>query len=459
MAAPETPFHPRSTVKRYLPPLVILLIVAAIVVQILRRPGCDAQQERIRGMLADRSRGAETMAEIDRYRDSCSGTDHRWFSTEATLRVGRWKLALDRAFGEGGHGNTPGGTSRFGRIGLEMLGWRDAEHELPEVVGEVPSLAALVEAGEPWAREMLLERAQTSPLEGTRQLLFHCSRFATAPPLRLVVQGFRENTVARGMEREAMLLAAAFTAMGKAPYPEREADMERLLDAVKGLGSMRTGNLDAWAACTLALGRSEDPRATAALTKVAKRLEGSIQKGDKQVLDLVRCALLASGDWEQFKALKPVVQDQRPHDFLLAWYLEALLHRFAEGDDEARFPLGEVWLELGPEDDLIRLRIAFALLLPEQVPAMDTVQQRGPILKMVQDLLLMKNTPLGRVLGLAFLLRVGEPEARGRLIDVLGQIAEAWELDPSGRDPEMRPAWIAGMRALTLYGETPAKAN
>ena len=52
---------------------------------------------------------------------------------------------------------------------------------------------------------------------------------------------------------------------------------------------------------------------------------------------------------------------------------------------------------------------------------------------------------------ISYQMRVGVPDARARLLEMLTRIAGIWEADPKTAE-SMRPAFVLGLRALLLYG-------
>lgn len=436
--------------KRFLPPLVLLLVLAAVGVRVAMRPGCDDARERLRERLLDPSAHAETLQEVETHLETCSGATDRWFAAEAYFQAGRYADALERVFGDPGLADQPDAERRFATIGLEMIGWHGGDPRRPRSPeAEAEALIALVEGEVPWAVQQLEAYARTRPLDEVTPYFFKASRHATRGPLEAIVRGFRDHVTRVEGNQRSIELAAAFSDMKAAPYPEREADLALLLDA---LARLRTTNPDAWAASALALGRSEEPRAIAALEAKAQELASNGRRRELMDLALVRCGLLAAGDWRQYEALQPEVESGSPHPFLRAWYLEALIHRYAIGDPGARIPLGDVWLFFSENDAGARNRIATALLLQRTPPAVETERQRAPIERMVRDLLRAPNSPTSRIIALSYQLRIGAPEARPQLLEMMGRIAALWEAEPKATASEMRPAFVLGLRALLLYG-------
>ncbi|MDJ0975031.1 MAG: hypothetical protein QNJ98_11265 [Planctomycetota bacterium] len=436
--------------KRYLPPLVLLLVLGAVAVRVAMRPGCDDARERLRERLVDRSTHAETLKELETHLETCSGVTDRWFAAEAYFQAGRYADALKRVWSDPQLAAQPDADRRFGQIGLEQIGWHAGDARRPRSVeAETDALLALVDVGVPWAVAQLESYARTRPLGEVTPYFFRASRFGSPRPLEAIVRGFRSHVTQVEGDRRSIELAAAFSAMRAEAYPEREADLALLIDALRRL---RTTNPDAWAASALALGRSETPRALDALREAVASLEKAGRKREVQDLALVRCGLLAGGDWTQYETLKPMVELEAPHPFTKSWYLEALLHRYARGDPEARIPLGDVWLFFSEDDRAVRLRIATALLMQDALPPIETERQRSPVERMVRDLLV-SNIPEGRVLALSYQMRVGAPDARARLLDLLTRIAGTWEADTRTGDA-LRPAFVLGLRALMRHGGT-----
>ncbi len=455
MAARGMSLLPRSPVKRYLPPLLLLLLLAGVGLRVAMRPGCEEDRERIRDLLLDPTQHNQALLEIEAHLEGCSGVTDHWFAAEAYLRAGRYADALARVVQDPRLAGQPEGDKRFARIGLEVLGWKDVEREQPRGFAEVEALSTLVEGGVPWAEARLLEYARTRPLVDVTQFFFYASRYTSRRPLDVLMRGFRTHVTRAEGDSRAIELAAAFTQMGPEPYPERQADLALLFDA---FARLRRSNKDAWVASALALGKSGEPRAVEALRATVKKLDGTTAPSQQRDLVLARCGLLAAGDWTQHAALKPVIEDQTPHPFLTAWYLEALLHRYLVRDPQARVPLGDVWLFLGQRDKRARFRMAVALLLQEAPPPVATPKERAPIEKMVKDLLASQNSPRSRVAGLSYLMRIGDPGAREKLLGMLSIIADAWEADPKAMASELRSAFILALRALLLYTDTAVRA-
>ena len=425
---------------RLLPPLVVLAVLAAVVVQCAMAPSRDMKRERVQGLI----RSGDTRAALDLleiYLDRFDDVEDRWFAAEAYFRALQPTKAIDVIWKDPELRADPQAQRRFAEIGLFALGWRD-ERRTERGIAEPPALLALVEGGNAWAEARLLEEARTLPLEGTTTYFFPAFRMATARPMEVIVKGYR-------MRADPKLdVAAAMAELRPEPYPERAKDLQ-VVKAVVASSQWRTQRPEVWRVCCLALGRSEDPGGLDLLRR-QERLLGRGRKDYEQIQRLeAMVGLMAAGVKGVKEQLDKEIQDESTAALIGTWYLEALIHRWRQGDQMARSEMLKIWNTKGSFFEELRHRVGMALLLQYELPDPNDPDIQA-MLKIMRD----PEAPLlGRVLAEAYRLRRGEMEARDALLDVMREVAKAFLKASNREKPVLSDAFLTGLRGLYLYPE------
>ncbi len=422
--------------RRILPPLAILAILAFVAVRALSDPAREEMREQIDALVHDASQQKRVLARLESYQASFDNDDDRWYAARVYLQLRRPGRALDAIWPQRAGAMTSADTRRFGELALTTLGWTDASRGKPSPAGH-RALVALTERPHPWADARLREIARTPDMTAV-PYFFHAIRQANERPVRIMVEEFRSRSAA---QFKAM---AAHTAMQAAPYPEREQDLAVLYEVLQ---SKRREERPNWAAAAVALGRSEDPRGRELLDEYEKRLERSTSNQDRIDLALLYTARIAAGDWSRAAAVKARVFGDDFDPFVVAWYLEAVLDRYRADDPESPAALKEMFINRKSTE--LRARIVMKLLLSEEPMPLDTeekVEAVGEILAWLK----LEGDPLGVAQVLAYELREKRPDALANLLQFLRQLEVL--LQDSRRLSEVAPAYMAGLRAMYLYG-------
>lgn len=422
--------------KRYVPPLLVLAILAAVLLRTLGRPAAEADQERVRttwSELASQDRGrALTRA----YAKAHTREEDRRFVLESWARLGDLDEALQVMFGPSIANVSNEDARAFAEIVLPALGWHDRARSLPRPWALAVE-AALTEARVPWMVEAVTERASTGPVEPSALLMRRASRFGNRTPIDLVLGALREREDLEGREAKYVRFLSAVATYGFPGATWHPEDRAFLLDVLKQQRLVDSGG---WAECVLALGRSADPELLAILR--AERLALVRTDGEREARDaaILNAGLWAGGDAAAEKRARQWAQDAALDTRLLEMYTEAGLHRYLLGDERARRILGRVWETFGEESKGVRYHIANRLMFQEAPPL-----EGEPAEKMLRDLDVDSN-PAGRVLGAAYRLRLGREDAATQVLQALqGSLRFG---APIG---ELTDAWVFGLRALLLY--------
>ncbi len=425
---------------RFLPPLLVLLVLGLVGVRWALEPSRAEARERIRGLVQGGVRD-EATARLEAYLADGHDEDDAWFATWAWFRL----LKPDRAMAQvWDHPALPARADtnvRFARTALEAIGWEDERRE--EATAREPfSLVALAERENDWAETRLRRHARELDLMASTSYFFPAYRRATRRPLRMIVEEYRK----RGDVR--FEVAAAIGTLDGFEGPQAEAD-ERNLRNVLSDDRWRRSIREVWCVSALALGRRATPGALATLEAAAQRLEGSVNEIDQQDLQLVYVGMLASGRFDLHDRIAPAVYGEQATRIVTVWYLEALIHRYLQGDERSEVWLRRMWEGPGARYGGLRARVARAFLLQESMPGPEAMD--AWVGRMLADLERPDAPPTERVLAAAFRLRRGEAGARDGLVGMLRQIAEALAAG-AGADRELSEPFLEGLRALYLYG-------
>ena len=422
--------------KRFVPPLLVLAILAAVLVRTLGRPAAEADQERVRATWAELASQDRGRALTRAYAKAHTREEDKRFVIESWTRLGDLDAALQAMFGPSIADVSNEDARAFAEIVLPALGWHDRARTLPRPWA-LPVEVALAEAGMPWMLEELEERATTGSIEPSALTVRRASRFGDRTSIDLILNALRQRTDLEGREAEYARFLSAVATYGFPGATWREEDRAFLLDVLK---QQRIADSGGWAECVLALGRSADPELLAVLR--AERLALVRTDGEREARDaaILNAGLWAGGDAAAEKRARQWVQDAALDARLLEIYTEAGLHRYLLGDERARRILGRVWETFGKESKGVRYHITYRLMFQEAPPL-----EGEPAEKMLRDLDVDRN-PAGRVLGAAYRLRLGKPDAATQVLQALqGSLRFG---APIG---ELTDAWVFGLRALLLY--------
>jgi hypothetical protein len=442
---------------RLLPPLVLLAILGAIVWRAAERPQREAIQKKIRARWEDPTWRKELVDEVARYLDRYHTHADRQFAAHALMRArdpgravrARW-ADLERTL--------PAGEVRaFAEDALIWLGWDDEPLRAPgepAVPGTRPSPAniqcvmALLERDHAGAREWLEGRVRHEPIEEVYVTMRRSRGLQSTEARMVVARAARERAAAeraRGLPTHDWDFITALLTPKNVPYPEREADLDLLIEVAKG--TWRAQGLPRWNLACRVLGEAGDARAVAALHEVALLLTGSTAQKDQIDLAILRLCLLTAGDWSHDAEVRPLVASGSPeHAVVRTIYQEAVIHRWRSGDSQAVEPLTWLWDGLGATDPSVRERLGRGLLIEGGLPSAEVPVER------LLEALEADGAPASLVVvAKAFRLRRGDPGARTALLQWLtGEGNEAltagsWEAERALSPP------ISGLRALYLY--------
>lgn len=427
----------------HLPPALLLAaLLAGVAWRTAARPSEPLSEDRIRGHVESEDPD-RLLPALDRYLARFDAPHNRWFAAGVLLRLKEYARALEAVFGVEALAADPDTPQRFAREALYAIGWEDERRAVPTPF--MPRcLVILAEGGDPWAVRALERVAGESELHAATLVYFPAFREAGRAPMRVIERAFR----ARG--QEAFLVAAALGALDHHEYPEREADIDRLIE-VLGLERWRVHNRDVWGVAAFALGRSTAPRAIEALLEARRRVPDPASEDGALEHAILTNGLLAAGRMDEREVVERLVFRERPAPLLTSWYVDALLACFIrDGDEAARRSLRRVWEEQGPLMVEQRWRIARGLLLQEHRP--DPAAPWLPV--MLADLEAPGAPLLSQALGAAWRLRKGEPGARERLVALLHEAARGAQGEAAGVDERLAGArpFLEALRALWLYG-------
>ncbi len=439
--------------KRWLPPLLVLLVLGFVVWRVQGDPRRDADRknlERLAGSAFGNPEGVQQFVAsvedyLGRYGDRA---EDRWYAARLLLHSHLAGPAIDTVWRDPGlRRDLPDATRRLGRLLLLDVAFDDPVHmERPQPPISDVVTSVLADGGDPQALERFDTLSGDNPLPRWASLYFTTWFFGSQALQRRMLDELRAK---QDLEAD---LAAARLQMGPDPYPERDADLGRLKEEVES--DARQKRRPDWAISCLALGRSEDAGALDALEGVVNELAKSSAPNDRADAAMASIGLVAGGRWAAEARVLPQIPFERPVDMLLLWYLDAVVHRYRRGDSEA-FSRIETWWKKGARGGPLsaRPRLAIQLCLVGPAPPQD-----GPVAKLVEDLAAPDVSAEERVLRDAVGLRWGEAGSADRLVtylkDTLGSIEP--RQDPGFKDPLPYSPLLQAERALYLYGGSSA---
>ncbi|MDJ0523414.1 MAG: hypothetical protein QNJ90_15200 [Planctomycetota bacterium] len=425
---------------RFLPPLLVLLVLGTVAVRCAQNPHREEARVRITGLIqgANLERAREVLED---YTQRYTTIEDRWFASGMWFRLRDPVRALDTIWNDPAIAGAEGTARRFAETGLLAIGWETEDRRDPTMM-EPWVLIALAEGGHDWAQERLAQYGRELQLEAAILYFFPAYRQASRAPLETLVTAFRE----RG--EEIFDVAAALGALRAEDYPEKARDIASLRKVLVSEDWRRTYR-DVWMVAAIALGRSGDPGALEALQGAAARLEGSVDERDRGDLARVRLGLLTAGRFEVDPPLAKEVFGRRPDLQVTSWYMEALIHRYRSGDKRSELRLRQIWEGPGARVRPLRSRIARAFLLQDTRLSDEAVQTF--VGRMVRELEAPDGPLIGHVLGRAWRLRAGEDGARDGLLEVLRRAAEAFT-SGEAEAIELAEPFVEALRALYLYG-------
>lgn len=432
---------------RILAPLLVLALVGLVALRWMADPRRDRERTWIAGswdLALQRPDVKERLTgrlegHLERYGDE-AGT--RWFAARAWMKIGEVGRAIDAVWTSPDLAAAPGTAHRFGSLLLRVLGFVDDARLRQPRTGAAMATLVLAEGGDEEAAAWLDEFARARIQGGYLSELYGTFLYSTRSETLRVADGLR----ARGEPIADVI--AALLAVGPEPYPERGDDMARLEEIVLRDADRRQQRV-VWATACVALGRSEDARALVVLEGLHARLSRSKDPLERDDAAVVAAGLLAGGRWSMRGDLSPYLGSRSLEADVRLWYAEAVQHRLARGDPQARAAWVGIWQSLLTHpDSRLAERVATAFLLrdaqpPPQIP-LDWVL--GPL----ED----EDAPITmHAIAGAWRYRNAEPAGRDTLLRVLRQLEEGgWK----GDDLLLRdPLWISPIltvcRALTLY--------
>ncbi len=425
--------------QRYLPPLLLVLVLAGIAVRCGLEPSRAEAQEQIAGLVQGGIREQAT-SRLEDYLERFDNEEDAWFAAWVWFRLAQPARALKAIWDHPTIPTQADTASRFATTALHAIGWEDEARV--DATGLEPFVLITLSEGEnEWAHERLRAHARNLELMGATAYFFPAYRRATGKPLRLIVEEFRKR------KEETYQVAAAMGSLGRGEYPEAAAD-EALLIKVVGDESWRRSFRDVWSVSALSLGRRGSPEAIAALEAAAKELKGSVNALDQQDEQLLNVGLLAAGRFDVHDQIGPYVFGEQSIMIVTVWYLEALIHRYLQGDMRTEIWLRRMWEGPGKRMGGLRNRMGRAFLLQDTVPSDEAMKTWvGHMLKGLED----PSAPaMSHVIARSFRLRTGLPGARDQLLELLRSLAE--HVPPGGgTNPKLSGPFIEGLRALYLY--------
>lgn len=443
-------------VSRLLPPLVLLGILGVIVYRAAERPQRGAIQKTIRARWTEPTWRRGLIDEVERYLDRYHQEEDRRFAAHGLMRARDPAKAIRARWADLDRPLPAAEVREFAKDALFWLGWDDEPRDpgAPPGPGTRPSPAniqcvmALLEGDDASAREWLEARVRVEPIEDVYVTMRRSRGLANPEARRVVARAARERAAAeraRGLPTEDWDFIAALLTPKNAAYPEREADIDLLIEKVKS--SWRAQGIARWNLACRALGEIGEPRGVAALHEVATLLWTSSDAKDRRDLAIVRISLLIGGDWSHDADLRPMVASPNQElTTVKANYQEAILLRWRAGDQQAVEPLTWLWDGLGATDASVRERLGRGLLIEGPMPTAEVPLDR--LLAALEA----EGAPASLVVvAKAFRLRRGEPGAREDLLRWLtGE--QTPEMTAGSWNPEqaLSPP-ISGLRALYLY--------
>ena len=429
--------------RRLLPPLLVLLVLAVVGVRWALGPSREEAQDRIRGLVQG-GVADEARERLERYLARHDGPDDAWFATWAWFRLMQPERAMAQVWDHPALASRPDTATRFARTALEAIGWEDVRRD--EATAQEPfALVALAERENDWAETRLRRHGRELDLMASTTYFFPAYRRATRRPLRMIVEEYRK----RGDVR--FEVAAAIGTLDGFEGPQAAQDEARLRE-VLGDDRWRRSIREVWCVSALALGRRATPTALETLAAAAARLEGSVNEIDIQDLQLVYVGMLAAGDFDVHDKIVGAVYGEQATRIVTVWYLEALIHRYLLGDERSEAWLRRMWEGPGARYRGLRSRIARAFLLQDSMP--DEAAMEAWVGRMLADLERPDAGPMAQVLAACFRLRRGDEGALEALVALLRGIAGQMQASRKVGESLGEP-FLEGLRGLYLYGDGP----
>lgn len=435
--------------KRFLPPLLVLVVLGVIVWRVAASPQRQVDRAWIESRW-DVGPGGEIQPEqvsdaVDAYLEAYGRhPDDRWFAARAYFELGNPSSAARAILDDPALMDDPETARRFATLLLETLAFGTG----PEGGGqEGPNVALLmlVEGGHEEATRRLDEAVAVTPMDGLLRLYHSVYRQSPMPIRRRMADGLRAR------EDADHGVAAAILAMGPDAWPERDADVGRLKDVVGG--SSRRERRMMWTIAAVALGSSEDEAALDELRDLFDSLKAAENEEDREDGLMAAIGLLAGGDKSVLEDLAPVVELRGRNLLLPHQYVETLAHRYARGDDVVVKPLETIWSALAAKADVpplyqLRPRAADLLLLRGELPRASL-----PVDKLLDELSGRAAHESERGVAAAFRWRRGEPEGKAGCVAMLKDLLGRGLLyqDPALHDPTITSPLLTTARALYLY--------
>ncbi len=400
--------------KRFLPPLLLVVVVGLVAWRALDRPQREAARARIVAYWeqADPPTRERVLEQTADYLAEFPSEDDRRFAAHAFLRARRLDQAVQTRWPALDRPLPAEEVKDFAREALIALGWDDEARTRPSLQNTQAALA-LLEGGDKQTRVWLERRLSREPIGEFYLIMRRSVRLRSAPARDLFARTFRARAHAEARDGVPDLnwsVATALMALGREPYPEREADLALLLEVL--VGPFRTQYNPRWTMACHTLGASEDPRALEALRTQIAQLEGRKDAIDQPDLRTLQLALLGAGDWTYSARLRELFEVNDPTMRVPRTFApEVLLDRWYRGDARALYVLHQLWRREGETDLGLRETVGRGLLLGGPLPTAEVS---------VDELLAGLESPelssRLRVLALAFRLRRGDPGARDALV-------------------------------------------
>jgi hypothetical protein len=442
---------------RLLPPLLLVAILGVIAWRAAERPQRNAIQKTIRARWMEPSGRRELVEEVSRYLDRNHNDEDRKFAAHALMRARDPARAVRARWADLDRPIPAAETKAFAEDALFWLGWDDEparEAGLPAGPGTRPSpanvqcLMALLEGNNALARRWLEERVRSQAIDEVYAMMRRSRGLANAEARPLVARAARERAAAErahGLPTEDWDVITALLTPKNVPYPERDADIDLLIQKVKS--DWRAQGIARWVLACRALGELGEPRGIDALREVEALLAGSNDAKDQRDLAIVRIAQLFAGDWSQDAVVRPLLSNRSPDlTTVRANYQEAVLFRWRAGDQNAVEPLTWLWEGLGGTESSVRERLGRGLLIEGPPPSPDV-----PVERLLTGLEAPGVPASLMVIAKGYRLRRGDPGAREDLLRWLAGEGSADMTAGSNNAEQALSPPIAGLRALYLY--------
>lgn len=434
--------------KRFLPPLLLVMVVGLVAWRALDRPQRESARARIEAYWEryDKTTREGVVDQTAQYLADFSSESDRRFAAHAFLRARRLDKAVQARWPDVDRPLPAEEVKAFAKEALIALGWDDEARTRPSMQN-IQAALALVEGGDERTQTWLEKRIAREPIEEFYLIMRRSVRLRSVVARNLFARACRARALAEarnGVPEADWSVAAALMAFGAAPYPEREADLALLLEVLAG--PFRVQYNPRWSLACRELGASEEPRALEALRAQVVRLERSTDPRDQRDLATLQLSLLGGGDWTYSARVRALFEANDPSMRVLRTFApEVLVDRWHRGDPRALAALHELWQGAGEADFGLRETVARGLLLGGPLPTADV-----PVDELLADLDSPGLPSNLKVLALAFRLRRGDPGARDALVRWLAY-------DPGVRvteqqDPERASnPLLTALRALHLY--------